>query len=169
LVLNRAIQLEPGSLPAHGNLGWLHLVQGEFQTAQSFLKRASELGQGRVPEYEVALWAMDRTAQGAEERLASSLSAAQQPSPRNAYRAPFALAEARALALAGLGRPQEAVEIMRSAVTIRNGLDLFVRPLYDLLAVPEPVAGLAELLEIWREIIASDPAAAGPWGGPREP
>jgi hypothetical protein len=79
---------------------------------------------------------------------------------------PFALAEIRALAVAGLGDGTEAVGTLRSCIATRRPCDRFIRPLYDLLALPVPVAGLDELLQIWREIIREDPSAAGPWGGP---
>jgi hypothetical protein len=64
--------------------------------------------------------------------------------------ATFAVAEARALALAGLGRDDEAVALLREAAAARAAGDRSRSPLYDLLASGPlaPPAVLAELRAI---------------------
>ena len=73
--------------------------------------------------------------------------------------------ETRAVALLGLS-DDSAAETLRSAVSMRTPTNVFFRPMYDLLATPEPPQRLDQLLDVWREIIAVNPAAAGAWGSP---
>jgi hypothetical protein len=144
----------------------VHLVNGDLPTARRNFVRATQLPKGH-PFAEILLWAMDR---GSDPDAAlSHLRRAkvdldsphvQQMIGRFEYRECFALT------LCGLGKPDEAVEVLQSAIPTRQALDQYRRPLYDLLKVPEEPKGLSGLLDVWRMITATDPSAAGPWGGP---
>ena len=81
----------------------------------------------------------------------------------------FGLAEVRALTLLGRGDPDGAGDELTAAVPFRLPSNTFSRPLYELLSEPEPLPGVERLLDVWRQIIADDPTAAVPWGGPAEP
>ncbi|GAA0611755.1 tetratricopeptide repeat protein [Streptomyces crystallinus] len=169
-VFRQAIRLEPDHPLAYGHLGWLRWVDGDWEAAETLLLRASSLSDGAIPKVELLLWAVGRarpTPGRAALRTAHAvLDAVDKPPPVQTYRSQFADAEARALALTGIGETDTAAHVLRSAVDVRNAGDWFARPLYDLLAQPQPTAGLDELLQVWREIIATDPSAAGLWGAP---
>ncbi|WP_180356970.1 tetratricopeptide repeat protein [Streptomyces sp. TLI_146] len=169
--LREAIRLDPNYATAHGHLGRLRLVDGDWEAARTLLSRASSLSDGALPKVELLLWAMDRagpTPAAASRTARAVLDAVGKPSPARTLPSPFGDAEARALALAGLGEANTAAQVLRSAAAVRTPGDRFTRPIYDLLAQPQPIAGLDELLQVWREIIATDPSAAGPWGGPSD-
>ncbi|QXJ25837.1 tetratricopeptide repeat protein [Actinomadura graeca] len=161
----KAIELDRDYTSAYGWLGRFLLFTGELERARLGLKQAD----GR-PRTELLRWIVARvnSQDGASMHTPDSVLAAfADPWPPRIVRpSMFAVAEIRALAVAGNGNGPQAVEILRSAMDGRRPRDRFVRPLYDLLTRPEPVAGLEGLLEVWREIIAADPSAAGPWGGP---
>jgi hypothetical protein len=86
--------------------------------------------------------------------------------PRHSYTSPFRQAEIRALALVGLGRAEEASATFPDAASARCGIDVFQRKDYELFATAGLSTGLNALLGTWRDIIATDKRAAGPWGGP---
>ncbi|GAA2168019.1 hypothetical protein GCM10009727_89080 [Actinomadura napierensis] len=159
----KAIEIDPGHPTARGWLGELLLLTGKPDQAQVELEQA-----GSQPRVELLRWIAARAKGGASVHTPDSVLAAfaEPPPAKVVPPSPFRMAEVRALALAGRGDGDQAVRVLRSAVDDRQPRDRFARPLYDLLAVPEPVAGLEGLLEVWREIIAADPSAAGPWGGP---
>ncbi|MFC6675052.1 tetratricopeptide repeat protein [Nonomuraea ferruginea] len=161
----RAIESDPGYAIAHGWLGLLLMCVGEFERARLELEQADAR-----PRSELSRWILDRAhpPSGASVHTPDSVHAAfDEPlPPRTVLPSTFTMAEIRALATAGKGDGPRAVEILRSVVDQRRPSDRFVRPLYDLLARPEPIAGLEQLLDVWREIIAADPSAVGPWGGP---
>ena len=67
------------------------------------------------------------------------------------YCTPFRLAELKAIALAGLGLPQAAVETLRAATPLRLPGDKLEPAMYDLLATPPPLDGVDAL----RSLMAS--------------
>ncbi|MFF1717405.1 tetratricopeptide repeat protein [Streptomyces sp. NPDC058268] len=160
--LRRAIEINPDYAQAHFSLGRALLFRGAWEEARAELRQG-----GARSEAELLRWIADRAETAPGERLGgspeSALAALAQPLPSDVARpSVFRLAEVRALALAGCGHADEAVRTLRAAMGERRPSDRFARPLYDLLAHPEPVAGLVELREVWREIIAVDPSAATP-------
>ncbi len=80
---------------------------------------------------------------------------------------PFERAETQALAMAALGRGQEAAAVLERAVSKRSGADVFQRQQYELFGTSRHATGVNALIAVWRDIIASDNSAAGPWGEPR--
>jgi Flp pilus assembly protein TadD len=165
----RATELDPANPRGYRWLGALLLFTGRLDDACAVLEHA-----GPAPDAELLRWVANRagSSSAASEQRSDPhtpdmvLAALADPWPRRVVRPTvFTLAEIRALAVAGRGDGADAVRILRAATNDRLPGDRFMRPLYDLLALPAPVAGLAGLLEVWREIIAADPSAAGPWGG----
>jgi hypothetical protein len=102
----------------------------------------------------------------AEEHFTAALTALDQPL-QPTYLTPFERAEIRALAMAALDRGQEATAILERAVSERSGADVFQRQHYELFSASGLTPGINALIAIWRDIIASDNSAVGPWGGPR--
>jgi hypothetical protein len=82
---------------------------------------------------------------------------------------PFDRAEVRAMALAALGRDREATDVFERAIRDRSAADVFQRPPYELLSASAPTTGVDALIGIWRDVIAADASAAGPWGEPSRP
>lgn len=80
---------------------------------------------------------------------------------------PFTRALERALALAATGRSTEGAAELRAVSGIREAYELFEKPCYDQLARVIDPAQLEPILQVWREIIAADPHACGPWGPQR--
>ncbi|WP_458245186.1 tetratricopeptide repeat protein [Streptomyces sp. MAI_2237] len=163
--LQRAIEINPDDAMAHFSLGRALLFRGSREEARAELRQG-----GTRPEVQLLRWIADRAETAPGEVLGGSpqsvLAALEQPLPPDVARpSMFRLAEIRALALAGCGEADEAVHTLRAAMGERRPSDRFAKPLYDLLARPEPVAGLLELREVWREIITVDPSAAAPKDG----
>jgi hypothetical protein len=162
----RAIELGPGDALVSEDFGGFLLFCGVVGEAREHLGL-----QGGTPQGVLLRWAADRSWEAGSDASTvtpqSILAALEAPWPSNSVTpSMFGLAEIRALALAGCGQASEAVRVLRAATSERRPRERFRRPLYDLLSRPDPVAGLDGLLEVWWEIIAVDPSAAGPWGGP---
>ncbi|MFI6435204.1 tetratricopeptide repeat protein [Streptomyces sp. NPDC050759] len=160
-----ALWVRSNDVMAHRRLGELMLFTGRVDEARQHLEQA-----GPTADVELLRWLADRTDRPDEGSLhtpATVLAALEQPWPPGHPRpSSFALAEIRALALAGRGQGIRAAWALNTATDSRKPDDRFCRPLYDLLARPRPVSGLERLLSVWREILAEDSTAAGPWGGP---
>ena len=73
------------------------------------------------------------------------------------------------MALAALGRDREAAEVLARALRDRCAADVFQRQHYELLSASAPTTGVDGLIAIWRDVIAADASAAGPWGEPSRP
>jgi hypothetical protein len=119
------------------------------------------------PKVRILLWQwLLARADGSRDTTAlpQVLAAIDQASPPTGQTT-FGDMQIRAVALLGLG-DDSAAETLRAAASMRTPTDMFFRPMYDLLATPEPPQHLDQLLGVWREIIAVDPAAAGAWGNP---
>lgn len=76
---------------------------------------------------------------------------------------PLQNAELRAIAPAGLGQTDRAVEELSAAVDTWTPADKYREALYALLAQHRP-EGAAALRLKWQEVIARNPEAAKPWG-----
>jgi hypothetical protein len=72
-------------------------------------------------------------------------------------------AELRAIAYAGLGQTDRAVEELSAAVDTWTSADKYREALYTLLARHRP-EGAAALRDKWQEVIVMNPEAAKPWG-----
>lgn len=165
----QAIELDPSYSRGYGYLARLRLFAGDYRKARTLLLRGSEVADGSEPMIKFLLWVTDRIEPPEHEPAHTSeavLTALENPVRSDVRRFAFATAEIRALATAASGAPDRAEEILRIAAPNRAADDLYARPLYDLLAKPEPLGGLDQLHHVWRQIIATDPTAIGPWGGP---
>ncbi|MEE4543600.1 tetratricopeptide repeat protein [Streptomyces sp. V4-01] len=169
----QALRFDSDSAATHWQLGMLRLFDGDREEARAQLSRASHLCDGALPGVQLLLCALDRTDPALSTEVLhtaqSVLDAVDKPPPARTRLPPFQTAEARALALAILGEVEAAIQTLRTAMSVRRPADRFNRPLYDLVTRDEPLPGVERLLNIWREIIANDPSAAGPWGGPETP
>ncbi|MFF5084142.1 tetratricopeptide repeat protein [Actinoplanes sp. NPDC000266] len=155
-----AVRCDPEYTTPHRMLGLLLLSESRHEEA-----RAEFAAAGNGANVVLLRWAVDRCLQPAHRRTTPQdvLNAIE---PAGNLMSSFAIAEIRALALLGRGDVAEAVSAFKGGLAGRRPRNFFERPLYDLAASPEPLAGLDQLLDIWRDIIAEDPLAAGPWGGP---
>ncbi|MEV0226948.1 tetratricopeptide repeat protein [Streptomyces sp. NPDC050704] len=160
-----ALQVRSSDVMAHRRLGELMLFTGRVDEAREHLEQA-----GPTADAELLRWLADRMdppGDGSLHTPDTVLASLEQPWPPGHPRpSSFAVAEIRALALAGRGQGMRAAWALNTAAGSREPDDRFLRPLYDLLARPGPVSGLERLLSVWREILAEDSTAAGPWGGP---
>ncbi|MFC6087291.1 tetratricopeptide repeat protein [Sphaerisporangium aureirubrum] len=163
----KSIELAPGNPRTHRWLGALLLFTGETDRARAALARAGDL-----PDAELLRWVLDRSTPKdtpSPHTPRTVLAALDAPPPSGGPRLPpFVMAEVYAIASAAQGDAAQAVLMLRSFTRSRRPHERFVRPLYDMLAHPEPIDGLKELIQVWQEIIADDPQAAGPWGAPPE-
>jgi Flp pilus assembly protein TadD len=164
--LREALRLDPNHASAHANLGSLYVVTGELDAARSSFLQATQSGPAKHAFSELMLGALDRSTDpsAAEGHFTAALATLDQPLQQVA---PFERAEIRALAMAALDRGQEATAVFEGAVSKRSGRDVFRRQHYELFSTSGLTTGIDALIAIWRDIIASDNSAAGPWGGPR--
>jgi tetratricopeptide (TPR) repeat protein len=165
-LLSWAVRLDPTfTTAASGNLAAALVVKGDQSAARDAVAWAMAHQQPPTPKILLWRWLLAR-ADGSPDTttLPQVLAALDQASPPTG-RSRFADMEVRAVALLGLG-DDSATETLRSAASMRTPTNIFFRPMYDLLATPEPPQRLDQLLDVWREIIAVDPAAAGAWGSP---
>ncbi|MEY9870848.1 hypothetical protein ABH931_000302 [Streptacidiphilus sp. MAP12-33] len=93
---------------------------------------------------------------------AESLRIGEQPLPYALFTSSFRSTEVRALALAGLGRGEEAADELRRVRGARTAMNGFNRRSYSMLGELFPPGALDAVLEVWREILAEDPEAAVP-------
>lgn len=98
--------------------------------------------------------------------LQAALVASEQPFISGRVTTPFNRALVRAWALAVTGRGTEGAAELRAVSAARVAYEMFERPFYDQLAKVIDPAQLEPILQVWREIIAADPHACGPWGPP---
>jgi tetratricopeptide (TPR) repeat protein len=162
------LQNDPDNVSAHGNLGSLYVVTGDLDAARLSFMRATQSAAGKRAGPELMLGALDREADpsAAEGHFTAALNTLEQ-AHQSRQGTPFGRAEIQALALVALDRSAEAIAVFSSAASTRSGQNVFQRKDYELFGAPELAAGVNALLDIWRDIIAKDNSAAGPWGGPR--
>jgi tetratricopeptide (TPR) repeat protein len=170
--LHKAARCDPGSLAVHSNLGSLRICEGDMGAARSSFKRAAQASAPSVdPFVEFMLGALGRE-NGAGGHFRAALEVLDNPGSAMIQagaalvRPSFGRAETKALILLGLDRAAEARAALSGAIALRSGEDVFQGQLYEALAGTRRFAGLDQLREVWRGIIAGDPAAEGPWGGP---
>jgi tetratricopeptide (TPR) repeat protein len=162
--LRETLRSDPGSTNAHLLLGSFYVLTGESGAARSSYLQATQSRPVKEANAELMLGALERSTDpsAAAEHFTTALAILDHPHGNTPTR-PFRRAELRALALAALGRDQEAATVLERAVAHRCAADVFQRHHYGLFATPDPPPGITALLEIWRTIIATDPAAA-PYG-----
>jgi tetratricopeptide (TPR) repeat protein len=129
-------------------LGNVYYQQGRYEEVIAAFQRTIDLAPNLAsPHYGLgnvyaALGRYDQ-ATAAYRRALATWDTAQ----RGKRQTPFALLENRALALLGLGRPDEAIATLREALAQRLPGDTIDRCRYDLLAeAPDPPAGLGEIM-----------------------
>jgi Flp pilus assembly protein TadD len=166
--LREALRLEPNWVSAHANLGSLYVVTSDLGAARSSFLQATQSAPAKQAFSELMLGALDRSADpsAAEGHFTAALTALDRPDQPTSL-TPFGRAEIQALAMAGLDRGQEATVVFASAMSKRSGADLFQRQHYEIFSASGLTPGIDALIAIWRDIIASDNSAVGPWGGPR--
>jgi tetratricopeptide (TPR) repeat protein len=165
--LREALRLDPNNVSAHANLGSMYVITGDLDAARSSFLQATQSAPAKHALSELMLGALDRNADpsAGEGHFTAALTALEQR--QLTYLTPFERAEIQALALAALDRGQEAAAVFERAVSRRSGADVFQRQHYELFGISGLTPGMSALIAIWRDIIASDNSAAGPWGGPR--
>jgi len=164
--LREALRLDPDYAAAHANLGSLYVITGDLGAARSSFLLAAQAVPPKHAFSELMLGALDRDADpsAAEEHFTAALASLDNPY-RPFLLTPFERAEIRALALAALGRGEEAIAVFERAVSTRSSADVFQRQHYELFSASGLTTGITALTGIWRDIIARDSSAAGPWGG----
>lgn len=164
--LREAVALNPDLPDLWSYLGRVLLSQAKDDEARAALERAA-----RNP-FETSPWlpllqaaaSPDPQAGDAARFFQVALERSSQPKPEFLAMSGFGWAECGALALAGLGRADEAEALLAASVSTRCGADLFQRTIYDRLAAVMPAGALDGVLKVWRAVIAQDPTAAGPFG-----
>jgi Flp pilus assembly protein TadD len=154
-LLSDAVELNPRDADAHADLGEVQLFLGRHDDATGSLRQAVGLGDARqTVRVHTLLGLLLRAAEPdlARAHFEQALSAVRIPGSA------FAHIEMRAVASAALGRP-ETVAMLTSARALRTCTDIFRKPVYDLLGQ----ATASGLLDVWRDIVADDPTAAGPF------
>ncbi|MFF7527376.1 tetratricopeptide repeat protein, partial [Streptomyces pseudovenezuelae] len=102
-------------------------------------------------------------------RLQAALVASEQPTHPRRITPPFTQALERAWALAATGDGAEGAAELRAVSGSRDAYEMFDKPAHDQLARVIDSAQLEPILQVWREIITTDPHACGPWGPPTTP
>ena len=168
--VREALRLDPDYANAHATLGSLYVITGELDAARSSFLQATQSSAGKHALSEVMLGALDgRTdPKAAAGHFVDALAALDRPH-QPIILTPFDRAELRAMALSALGRDQEATDVFKRAVRDRCAADVFQRQHYELLSASAPTTGVDALIAIWRDVIAADASAAGPWGEPSRP
>jgi len=167
--LREALRLDPGYANAHANLGSLYIITGEPDAARSCFLKAAQSGPAKHAFAELMLGALERSTDpsAAAGHFTATLAALDYPNHPVIW-TPFERAEIQALALAALGRTQEVTTVFERAVPHRSAADVYQRQRYELFTTPTPPPCIYALIEIWRNIIATDPTAA-PYGAPPLP
>jgi tetratricopeptide (TPR) repeat protein len=150
----RAIDLDPEYASPHNNLGDTYLQLGRLEEARAESQERVHLSPDDALSAQVSLGIIARHRGDDEQatrhfrRAVATWDRAQQ----RKLQSPFALLENKALALLGLGRPDEAVATLREALAQRLPGDSIDFYCYDLLAEsPDPPAGLDEMVALLQE------------------
>jgi tetratricopeptide (TPR) repeat protein len=165
-LLDDAVQLDPMfTTAASTNLTAALVAKGDLRSARETVARAVSHEDPPKPKILLWQWLLARAAGAPDAKILTQILAALDQIGTPTGQARFGDMEIRAIALLGSGNAT-AAQTLRAAASIRTPVNMFFRPMYDLLATPEPPEHFGQLLDVWREIIALDPAAAGPWGSP---
>lgn len=157
--LREAVALSPQAADLWAYLGRVLLSQGKDEEARAALEQAARNPLETSPWLPLrqAAAGPDPRAGDATECFRVALERASQPKPRALAMSGFGWAECGALALAGLGRADEAQAVLAASVTARCGADLFQRTVYERLAAVMPAGALDGVLEVWgRHLHGSD-------------
>ena len=147
--------------------GLLLLHTGRTDEARAVLEKARAGDVRRELLLAVALHASEPARVSA--CLQAALAASEHPFNPRRVTTPFNRALERAWALAATGRGTEGAAELRAVSATRVAHEMFETPFYDQLAKVIDPAQLEPILQVWREIIAADPHACGPWGPPTAP
>jgi Flp pilus assembly protein TadD len=158
-LLGETVAINERDADAYADLGEVQLFLGRFEAALRSLRRAAELGghAGQTPKVHTLLGVLLRTSEPDRARTHFELAV-------TATRRPFSLfahVEMQAIAAMALGS-RKAASGLAAMCEHRLPTDTFRKPIYDLLAQPA-LPGLDAMIQLWLEIIAADPAAAGPF------
>jgi len=150
----RAIELDPTLATPHNNLGDEYLQLGRLEEAEAEFQERTRLSPDDALSAEVCLGVIARH-RGDNEAAARHFERALaiwDTGWQRRLQSPAGLLENKALALLGLGRPQEALAALRQALDQRlpgETIDFYI---YDLLAAAsESPAGLEEMMALLRE------------------
>jgi len=142
----------------HADLGEVQLFLGRYDAAVRSLRRAADLGHaGQTAKVHTLLGVLLQSTAPDLGRTHFELALA---ATRHSFSA-FAHIEMKALADTALGFPH-AASVLAAMREHRLPTDTFRKPIYDLLGRSAP-PGLNAMIQVWREIIAEDPTAAGPF------
>ncbi|MFJ7305258.1 tetratricopeptide repeat protein [Streptomyces sp. NPDC099088] len=158
-----SLSIEDGTI-AGVHLGLLLLHMKRAEEARSTLENAPSGHVQRNLLLAVAVHLTDPAL--ASICVQASLEASEHPADLRRLTSSFTHAHDRALALAAAGRGVEGAAELRAAVSMRTPGLIFEKPRYDLLAAVIGESDREAILQVWREIIAVDAKAAGPWGPP---
>lgn len=157
-LLRDAVAVDERDADAHGDLGEIQLFLGKHAAALRSLQHAADLSHpGQTAKVQTLLGALLRARDPDRARTHFLLALTATRRPCSA----FAHIELQALAATALGIP-EAAHVLNAARQYRLPTDTFRKPIYDLLA-QTPSPGLDAMINLWRQIIAEDPSAAGPF------
>jgi tetratricopeptide (TPR) repeat protein len=164
--LREALDLNPDSADHWAYLARVLLAQGKDDEARAALDKAAERPRETSPWLPLlqAAASLDTPAGSAARYFRTALERTSEPKPRFLAMSGFGWAECGALALAGLGRADEARELLSAHLGTRCGADLFQRTVYERLAAVMPPGAMEGILEVWQAIVTEDPMAAGPFG-----
>ena len=148
---NLAVRCRPDDVGAHANLGSLHVAAGDLSAARSSFERAAQAAAPAVhPHTELMLGVLSPGEDGTAARhFKAALDALSLPGPGLTVLSPFRRVELRALALAGLGRADDALAALASAPA-PSDIDRFRATEYDLFLARIPSDEMTELARIRR-------------------
>jgi tetratricopeptide (TPR) repeat protein len=165
--LYEAVRYDPICIASHANLGSLWIALGNLDAARSSFSLAAQAAAPATHLFsELMLGVLDQVTGTVGERHFEAVLEALAPGhTTTTFLSNFRREEIQALALLGVGRAPEAAAAFSSVVSTRPPTDVFQAKDYELFAAALG-AGVGVLLDIWREMIAKDRDAAGPWGSP---
>jgi tetratricopeptide (TPR) repeat protein len=152
--LRESFRCAPDYPSAHSKLGELHVATGNTSTAEECFRKAEEaLAPDISPYVEIMLGVLERkTTDSAARHFASALTALGGPIREKVLFSPFRRAELRAIALAGLGRDEEAIATFPATAPHPTGADFYRVREYELFAARMPGNAIAEMMNMWRQI-----------------
>jgi tetratricopeptide (TPR) repeat protein len=157
-LLRDAVAVDERDADAYADLGEIQLFLGKHAAALRSLQHAADFSHpGQTAKVQTLLGALLWAREPARARKHFQLALTATRRPGSA----FAHIELQTLAATALGMP-DAAPVLNAARQHRLPTDTFRRPIYDLLA-QTPTPGLDAMTNLWREIIAEDPSAAGPF------
>lgn len=150
---------EPTVWRAQISLAEVLLTTDQAPEARELLAQAQADTDGAVPRLPLLLAVADADQQRevTEEFFRQTLAITSAPPTPISPARRFGWAECHALALAGLGRADEAAEVLSAAIDLRNGGHPLLPQVYAWFERVSPPGALDGVLAVWRAALASAP------------